>query len=210
MVKQCDGSIDIIDYLKFQWKCDVNHFHFYFHFNSIIMVGMPQEIYNMWFPNRYDFTETFCVLRALLTETSTNATVLTIASFTIERYIAICHPFRFVFRLILLIQMKSFHSPINKLEGWHAKNKTTTKWNKNHNKTKTITSQENESGKYRDCVTMPIKESRKKRWSMHNGTIPYSIFSLFLFFTRSKSFNSFVDYFHFLSSLLFYRSLSIK
>lgn len=58
---------------------------------------MPQEIYNMWYPNQYDFPETFCVLRGLLSETSTNATVLTIASFTIERYIAICHPFRFVF-----------------------------------------------------------------------------------------------------------------
>ncbi|XP_037030255.1 pyrokinin-1 receptor-like isoform X2 [Bradysia coprophila] len=34
------------------------------------------------------------LLSGLLSETSTNATVLTITSFTIERYIAICHPFR--------------------------------------------------------------------------------------------------------------------
>lgn len=58
---------------------------------------MPQDTYNIWFPHNYRFTQTICILQGLLSETSTNATVLTIASFTIERYIAICHPFRFVY-----------------------------------------------------------------------------------------------------------------
>lgn len=57
---------------------------------------MPQDTYNIWFPHNYQFTQTICILQGLLSETSTNATVLTIASFTIERYIAICHPFRYV------------------------------------------------------------------------------------------------------------------
>lgn len=35
----------------------------------------------------------FCIIRGFAAETSTNATVLTITAFTIERYVAICHPF---------------------------------------------------------------------------------------------------------------------
>ncbi|XP_055323511.1 pyrokinin-1 receptor-like [Sitodiplosis mosellana] len=60
----------------------------------LLLSGMPQDTYNIWFPHNYRFTHTICILQGLLSETSTNATVLTIASFTIERYIAICHPFR--------------------------------------------------------------------------------------------------------------------
>lgn len=60
-----------------------------------LSTGMPQDTYNIWFPHNYQFTQTICILQGLLSETSTNATVLTIASFTIERYIAICYPFRF-------------------------------------------------------------------------------------------------------------------
>nr|CAD7419714.1 unnamed protein product [Timema poppensis] len=41
----------------------------------------------------YVFGEVFCVLRGLAAETSTNASVLTITAFTVERYVAICHPF---------------------------------------------------------------------------------------------------------------------
>jgi len=39
------------------------------------------------------FGEMFCIIRGFAAETSTNATVLTITAFTIERYVAICHPF---------------------------------------------------------------------------------------------------------------------
>lgn len=59
-------------------------------------IGMPQDTYNIWSPFNYPFTQKICILQGVLSETSTNATVLTITSFTIERYIAICHPFRFV------------------------------------------------------------------------------------------------------------------
>lgn len=38
------------------------------------------------------FGEEVCFTRAIITETSTNATILTIAAFTVERYIGICHP----------------------------------------------------------------------------------------------------------------------
>lgn len=49
----------------------------------------------LFFARRYPyvFGETFCILRGLMAETSTNASVLTITAFTVERYLAICHPF---------------------------------------------------------------------------------------------------------------------
>ncbi|XP_065225254.1 pyrokinin-1 receptor-like [Planococcus citri] len=59
----------------------------------LLTSGLPQEIYLIWFRYPYIFGETFCVLRGLMAETSTNATVLTITAFSFERYIAICHPF---------------------------------------------------------------------------------------------------------------------
>lgn len=55
---------------------------------------MPPDLYNIWFPGAYPFSEVCCILQGLFSETSTNATILTITSFTCERYIAICHPFR--------------------------------------------------------------------------------------------------------------------
>uniref|UniRef100_A0A8D9E5A1 Neuropeptides capa receptor n=1 Tax=Cacopsylla melanoneura TaxID=428564 RepID=A0A8D9E5A1_9HEMI len=59
----------------------------------LLVTGMPVEIYYLWSRYPYVFGETFCVLRGLAAETSTNATVLTITAFTVERYFAICHPF---------------------------------------------------------------------------------------------------------------------
>lgn len=75
-----------------------------FTLNSFLMMfcsiflsaGLPSDTYNIWWPYSYPLNQSFCILQGLLSETSTNATVLTITSFTIERYIAICHPFRLV------------------------------------------------------------------------------------------------------------------
>lgn len=60
----------------------------------LLVSAMPTEVYNSWFPAQYPFGGMFCMLQGLLAETSINVNVLTISSFTIERYIAICHPFR--------------------------------------------------------------------------------------------------------------------
>lgn len=60
----------------------------------LLISAMPPDIYGYWYPNQYPFGGAFCVAQGLLAETATNVTVLTISSFTIERYIAICHPFR--------------------------------------------------------------------------------------------------------------------
>lgn len=59
----------------------------------LLISGVPQEVYSIWFKYPYVFGELFCVMRGIMAETSANATVLTITSFTVERYLAICHPF---------------------------------------------------------------------------------------------------------------------
>lgn len=59
----------------------------------LLVSGLPAEMYMVWCKYPYIFGEGFCVLRGLASETSTNASVLTIAAFTVERYVAICHPF---------------------------------------------------------------------------------------------------------------------
>ncbi|XP_016991943.2 pyrokinin-1 receptor [Drosophila rhopaloa] len=60
----------------------------------LLCSGMPQDLYNLWHPDNYPFSDSICVLESVLSETAANATVLTITAFTVERYIAICHPFR--------------------------------------------------------------------------------------------------------------------
>lgn len=59
----------------------------------LLASGLPAEIYLVWCKYPYVFGEVFCVIRGLAAETSTNASVLTITAFTVERYLAICHPF---------------------------------------------------------------------------------------------------------------------
>ena len=59
----------------------------------LLVTGLPFELYGFWRPEgEYVFGEAFCVLRGLCAETSTNASILTIVSFSVERYLAICHP----------------------------------------------------------------------------------------------------------------------
>lgn len=60
----------------------------------LLVSGMPLDLYNMWIPYQYPFGTPICMSLGMISETSANATVLTITSFTVERYIAICHPFR--------------------------------------------------------------------------------------------------------------------
>lgn len=59
----------------------------------LLVSGLPPEMTRLWWPQVYIYGEIFCSFQSFLAETSANATVLTITAFTIERYIAICHPF---------------------------------------------------------------------------------------------------------------------
>lgn len=59
----------------------------------LLLSGLPPEMYYIWSHFPYVFGEIFCVIQSFAAETSANATVLTITAFTVERYVAICHPF---------------------------------------------------------------------------------------------------------------------
>ncbi|XP_041985645.1 pyrokinin-1 receptor-like isoform X2 [Aricia agestis] len=59
----------------------------------LLICGLPLELHRLWNPFSYPLSEACCITLGLISETSANATVLTITSFTVERYIAICHPF---------------------------------------------------------------------------------------------------------------------
>ncbi|XP_068081213.1 pyrokinin-1 receptor-like [Anabrus simplex] len=60
----------------------------------LLLAGLPPEMYYIWSRYPYVFGEAFCILQGFAAETSANATVLTITAFTVERYVAICHPFQ--------------------------------------------------------------------------------------------------------------------
>lgn len=58
----------------------------------MILLGLPQETYSFWSAYPWVLGQTFCVFRTMAAETSTYASILTITAFTVERYVAICHP----------------------------------------------------------------------------------------------------------------------
>ncbi|CAF1113048.1 unnamed protein product [Adineta steineri] len=55
-----------------------------------LIVSLPFEI--TFLSIKLPWGQLGCQLRSLLAETSTNASILTISAFTIERYLAVCHP----------------------------------------------------------------------------------------------------------------------
>lgn len=61
----------------------------------LLVTGIPHEIHMLWMPQPpYSLGESICIFRGFTAETSAYASVLTITSFTIERYLAICHPLK--------------------------------------------------------------------------------------------------------------------
>ncbi|XP_035217811.1 pyrokinin-1 receptor-like [Stegodyphus dumicola] len=60
----------------------------------LLIMGLPQEVYQLWVPQPYSLGEAMCIIRGLTAETSTYASILTITAFTVERYVAICHPLK--------------------------------------------------------------------------------------------------------------------
>ncbi|GFS18059.1 neuropeptide capa receptor [Elysia marginata] len=56
------------------------------------LTGLPPELYSIWEAYPWRLGETFCYLRQTVLESTSYASVLTITAFTVERYLAICHP----------------------------------------------------------------------------------------------------------------------
>jgi len=56
------------------------------------MTGLPPELYTIWEAYPWRFGEPYCLFKTFLTEVMSSASVLTIMAFTIERFVAICHP----------------------------------------------------------------------------------------------------------------------
>ncbi|GAU96628.1 hypothetical protein RvY_08050-2 [Ramazzottius varieornatus] len=59
-----------------------------------LILGLPFEVYQLFEEYPYPFPEPFCQARAWVSEASTLSSVFTILAFTVERYVAICHPFK--------------------------------------------------------------------------------------------------------------------
>ena len=59
-----------------------------------IFTGLPPELYCIWEAYPWRFGQPFCIFKAFLTEMTSYCSVLTITAFTVERYIAICHPIK--------------------------------------------------------------------------------------------------------------------
>lgn len=60
----------------------------------LLIFGLPHDLINLWHPSPYLFNQFVCISRGWISEASTYASVLVIVTFTVERYLAICHPLK--------------------------------------------------------------------------------------------------------------------
>lgn len=62
----------------------------------VLLIGMPVELYSaIWFPFSSTSGNVSCKIYNFLFEACSYATILNVATLSFERYVAICHPFRF-------------------------------------------------------------------------------------------------------------------
>ncbi|CAL8240789.1 unnamed protein product [Merluccius merluccius] len=62
----------------------------------VLIIGMPVELYSaIWFPFSSSSGDAYCKVYNFLFEACSYATILNVATLSFERYMAICHPFRF-------------------------------------------------------------------------------------------------------------------
>ncbi|XP_066252813.1 neuropeptides capa receptor-like isoform X2 [Euwallacea similis] len=59
---------------------------------TLLIFGLPNDVAMYWHQYPWPFGEFFCKFRALVSETASYVSVLTVVAFSTERYIAICHP----------------------------------------------------------------------------------------------------------------------
>lgn len=62
----------------------------------VLLIGMPVELYSaIWFPFSSASGNASCKIYNFLFETCSYATILNVTTLSFERYMAICHPFRY-------------------------------------------------------------------------------------------------------------------
>ncbi|XP_050441474.1 neuropeptides capa receptor-like [Adelges cooleyi] len=59
---------------------------------TLLLLGLPNDLSVYWQQYPWQLGEFICKLRALVSEMTSYTSVLTIVAFSMERYIAICHP----------------------------------------------------------------------------------------------------------------------
>ncbi|RUS72872.1 hypothetical protein EGW08_019359, partial [Elysia chlorotica] len=59
-----------------------------------LLLALPQEMATIWEAYPFHFGSGFCIIKSFVSEMTAYASVLTITAFTIDRYVAICHPLR--------------------------------------------------------------------------------------------------------------------
>ncbi|WAR09401.1 PK1R-like protein [Mya arenaria] len=59
-----------------------------------LFIALPPEVYSIWEAYPWRFGEPFCIIKTFVMEMTSYSSVLTITGFTIERYMAICHPIK--------------------------------------------------------------------------------------------------------------------
>ncbi|KAG4070209.1 hypothetical protein HA402_003899, partial [Bradysia odoriphaga] len=85
-----------------------------------LMFGLPYDLSLFWYQYPFSLGLAFCKLRALISEASTYVSVLTIVAFSMERFLAICHPlhlyamsgFKRAVRIIAALWVISFLSAV--------------------------------------------------------------------------------------------------
>ncbi|BFZ24898.1 hypothetical protein BsWGS_27936 [Bradybaena similaris] len=59
-----------------------------------LLLALPEEMTRIWEAYPFIFGDGFCYIKSFVSEMTAYASVLTITAFTIDRYMAICHPLK--------------------------------------------------------------------------------------------------------------------